>query len=109
MADDPHPSPQAFSDPWEARAFAMVKALQEGGVLTREEWAQALGREIRRGGDADETAASYRRHWLAALERVVVDKRLASGEALVTRRAAWQRAAQRTPHGEPIRLAAGDH
>ncbi len=38
-----------FREPWEARAFAMTLALHEKGLLDWPEWAQALGREIRRG------------------------------------------------------------
>ncbi len=100
----------AFREPWEAQAFAMAVALQRRGLFTWGEWADMLGAEIRRAqaaGDPD-TGATYYRHWLATLERMVVDKRVASPETLHQTRDAWGHAAARTPHGQPIVLAAGD-
>jgi hypothetical protein len=47
-------------------------------------------------------------HWLAALERVVADKRLSDHEELARYRDAWRRAADRTPHGTPIELEPQD-
>src|SRR5215475_5878151 len=65
-----------FREPWEAQAFAMVVALQERGLFTWNEWAETLGAEIKaaqQAGDPD-TGATYYRHWLAALERMVAAK-----------------------------------
>jgi len=58
-------------------------------------------------GDPDTGATCYR-HWLAALERIVAEKRVADAATLERYRAAWERAAERTPHGAPIELASGD-
>ncbi len=33
---------RVFAEPWEARAFAMVRALQDAGLLTPAEWTEAL-------------------------------------------------------------------
>jgi nitrile hydratase accessory protein len=99
-----------FAEPWEAQAFALAVALNERGLFTWPEWADALGREIERAraaGDPD-TGATYYRHWLAALERIVADKRLADAGTLAAYAEAWGRAAERTPHGTPIELAPGD-
>ena len=99
-----------FREPWEAQAFAMALALHERGVFTWNEWAQTLGEEIRRAqqaGDPD-TGETYYRHWLAALERLVAAKALASPETLARYRDAWDRAADRTPHGTPIDLTPED-
>ena len=93
----------AFAEPWEARAFAMVRALQDAGLLTSAEWTAALAAQ-------DSTAAgdtSYHQ-WLSALESVVATKNLASTDTLSARRAAWARAARRTPHGDPIELRPDD-
>ena len=95
-----------FDEPWQAQAFAMAVKLHERGVFTWKEWAAALSEEIRRAqeaGDPD-TGATYYRHWLAALERLVVEKGLGTAGALNERRDAWNRAARATPHGSPIRL-----
>ena len=61
----------------------------------------------RRRGDPD-TGDTYYRHWLAALERLVAEKGAADPAALARYRAAWQRAARRTPHGAPIALQPED-
>src|SRR5476649_682111 len=45
-----------FREPWEAQAFAMALALHARGLFTWTEWAQMLGKEIKRAqgsGDAD--------------------------------------------------------
>ena len=45
---------------------------------------------------------------LEALERAVVERGLTSEGELATLRAAWDRAAHRTPHGTPIELTDAD-
>lgn len=95
-----------FREPWEAQAFAMAVALRERGVFTASEWAETLGAEIKRAqtaGDPD-TGATYYRHWLAALERIVAAKGLSDRATLHRYSDAWSHAALRTPHGTPIEL-----
>ncbi|HEX5876990.1 MAG TPA: nitrile hydratase accessory protein, partial [Actinomycetota bacterium] len=46
--------------------------------------------------------------WLAALERLIADKRLSDPAELARYRDAWKRAADRTPHGTPIELEPQD-
>jgi nitrile hydratase accessory protein len=95
-----------FREPWEAQAFALAVQLQERGLFTWEEWAEALGAEIsaaKKGGDAD-LGDTYYRHWLSALERLVVAKGAASQTGLRETKEAWNRAAKATPHGQPIVL-----
>ena len=99
-----------FREPWEGQAFAMAVTLHRHGLFTASEWAAALGQEIKNAqaaGDPD-TGATYSRHWLNALERLVAEKQLASPDTLSRYRAAWARAAERTPHGAPITLAEED-
>ena len=99
-----------FREPWEAQAFAMALALHERGVFTWPEWAAALAEEIhsaQAAGDPD-LATTYYRHWLAALEKLVTAKGIASSDALTRYRDAWDHAADRTPHGTPIELSAED-
>lgn len=96
----------AFAAPWEAQAFAMTLALYERGLFTWKEWAAALAKEIslaQAAGDPDD-GSTYYRHWLAAIERLVAEKGVASEAALAERREAWERAAEATPHGAPILL-----
>jgi nitrile hydratase accessory protein len=99
-----------FREPWEAQAFAMALALHERGLFTWPEWAATLSGEIKRaqaGGDPD-TGETYYRHWLAALERLISAKGVATSEALHRYRDAWDHAADRTPHGLPIELKPED-
>ena len=58
-------------------------------------------------GDPD-TGDTYYRHWLAALERIVAEKGVATRDTLARTRDAWDHAAERTPHGEPIELTPED-
>jgi nitrile hydratase accessory protein len=96
--------PPAFAEPWEARAFAMVRTLRDAGVVSPAEWTDALGAQIA-GDGAGEV---HYRHWLAALEQVVTAKGLVSDDTLQRHRTAWAHAADRTPHGEPITLRPDD-
>jgi nitrile hydratase accessory protein len=99
-----------FREPWEAQAFSMALALHQRGLFTWTEWAATLAGEIKRAqatGDPD-TGETYYRHWLAALERLVADKGIASRDTLARYREAWDRAADRTPHGTPIQLLPDD-
>ncbi len=95
-----------FRAPWEAQAFAMAVALHQKGLFTWPEWAEALSAEIKAAqaaGDPD-TGETYYRHWLAALEKLVVAKGAASAMVLRETADAWDRAARATPHGQPIVL-----
>ena len=96
-----------FNEAWEAQAFAMVVALHEAGLFHWSEWTAALSREIAaapRSSDHDPDD-SYYCHWLNVLESLVVEKGAASRAGLASLKAAWARAAEATPHGEPILLA----
>ena len=95
-----------FREPWEAQAFALAVQLQERGVFTWDEWAEALGAEIsaaQQAGDPD-LGDTYYRHWLRTLERLVVAKGATSEAGLQDTKKAWERAAKATPHGQPIVL-----
>jgi len=95
-----------FREPWEAQAFAMTLGLFRQGLFTWQEWTAALVAEIGRAqaaGDPD-TGETYYLHWLAALERIVAEKGITDAATLGRYRDAWRRAADRTPHGEPILL-----
>ena len=99
-----------FREPWEAQAFAMTQALQQRGLFTPAEWSAALGAEIARAqaaGDPD-TGGTYYRHWMAALEKLIAEKGVTDNATLDRYRNAWDHAADRTPHGQPIELKPED-
>ena len=99
-----------FREPWEAQAFALTLSLYDRGLFVWPEWAAILGDEIRKAqaaGDPD-TGETYYRHWLAALERIVAEKGVATADTMHRYRDAWDHAADRTPHGDPIELKPED-
>ena len=99
-----------FREPWEAQAFGMALALYERGLFTWDEWAQALSAQIRAAqaqGDPD-LGNTYYHHWLAAIEALVSAKGISSPEELCRYQQAWDHAADRVPHGQPIELCERD-
>jgi nitrile hydratase accessory protein len=99
-----------FREPWETQAFAMALALHDKGLFEWAEWAVELGATIKAAqaaGDPD-TGDTYYRHWLATLERMIAKKAVTTKDDLVSYRNAWERAAARTPHGQPIELQKAD-
>ena len=84
--------------------------LHRQGLFTWPEWAAVLTDEIKRAqaaGDPDR-GDTYYRHWLCALERIVAEKGVTDAATLTRYRTAWRRAADRTPHGQPIELNESD-
>lgn len=77
----------SFTEPWEAEVQALAVLLLE--------WKDVSGK------------TDYL-ELLDTLERVVVERGLTSGAELSDLRAAWDRAAHRTPHGTPIELTESD-
>jgi nitrile hydratase accessory protein len=99
-----------FKEPWEAHAFAIVLTLHQRGLFTWQEWAGALAAQVaaaQAAGDAD-LGDTYYRHWLLALESLVVQKGASCAAELVRYQQAWDHAADRTPHGQPIDLLPAD-
>jgi nitrile hydratase accessory protein len=103
VADEP-----AFAAPWEAQAFALAVHLHEKGLFSWAEWAETLSSEINRAqklGDPDD-GRTYYRHWLNALERLVIAKGVTSTGMLGIMKERWDEAARATPHGMPVVLSA---
>lgn len=86
-----------FAEPWQASAFAMAVALHERGLFSWNEWAEALGAEVKSGDP-------YYDCWLRALEGLVSRTGAASQREMEETAASWRRAAQATPHGQPVLL-----
>lgn len=100
-----------FAEPWQAHAFAMVVTLHQRGMFSWREWADTLAAQISKAqaaGDADR-GDTYYAHWLAALETLVAAKGASSAAELARTARAWDKAADRTPHGQPIELRQGDY
>jgi nitrile hydratase accessory protein len=95
-----------FAEPWQAQAFALAVRLSAQGHFTWSEWADALAAELEAAaarGEPDD-GSRYYAHWLAALEQLVTQKKLAERAALEERKEAWAEAYRHTPHGQPVKL-----
>jgi nitrile hydratase accessory protein len=99
-----------FAEPWQAQAFALAVKLSEQGHFSWSEWAETLGAELKAATDRGEPddGSRYYKHWLAALERLVVEKGLSDREAMRERKEAWTEAYLHTPHGKPVELNGSD-
>ena len=96
----------AFSEPWEAQAFAIVVALSDRGYFSWEEWSNTLAEVISRaeaeGGPSD--GSDYYVNWVTALEQILKHKNLADALSLASLKAEWEEAYKLTPHGKPVSL-----
>ncbi len=117
MLRDGNAAPDAaFSEPWMARAFALVLALSEKGLFTLKEFQAALietvGRHEKAGCIAAET--DYYTRWLEALTMLLRGRHLLSDDVLdvtehavvaaATARKAHQHQTSRNPDGS-LRIA----
>lgn len=100
------PVPPPFAAPWQAHAFALTLALHERGVFSWPQWTAALAAAIARAqarGEPDD-GSTYYQHWLDALETLLLARGMADAATLHALEHAWEDAAARTPHGQPIEL-----
>jgi nitrile hydratase accessory protein len=70
-----------FTAPWQGRAFGMAVALRQRGRFAWRDFQEGLEREIGAAGP-DDDALRYYEHWLAALERLAIDRGLVDGDEL---------------------------
>ena len=101
----------AFAEPWQAQAFAMAVRLSAQGHFTWKEWAAALAEELAAAADRGEPddGSRYYQHWLGALERLAIEKRLTDSRELSARKMEWADAYRHTPHGKPVELRKARH
>jgi nitrile hydratase accessory protein len=95
-----------FEEPWQAQAFALAVRLSAQGHFSWNEWTDALASELTAAVERDEAddGSEYYHHWVAALEKLVASKGLASEADLYERKEAWADAYRHTPHGRPVEL-----
>ena len=102
----PGAAEKVFAEPWQAQAFAIAVRLSDAGEFSWKEWTEILGREIQSACElhgADD-GSRYYELWLAALERMAIEKGLVNAVELSGRKAAWVDAYLTTPHGHPVHL-----
>ena len=77
-----------FHDPWERRVFALAVALCEQGTYPWDDFRDRLIAEVAAADQADSTEAdhsarpSYYESWLAAFEKLLIDKGICTSEQL---------------------------
>ena len=92
-----------FAEPWHATAFALTVHLHQKGLFEWAEWAETLSLEVKKPGRAAD-GSDYFDAWVEALSGLLASKGVADAAGLVELQKSWQRAAEATPHGTPIRL-----
>jgi nitrile hydratase accessory protein len=99
--------PPGFREPWQAQAFTLVVELAGKGLFDWPEWVARFSAEIREKPQlpGEDSESAYYRQWLAALEKIVVERRACAPEEIDQRQAEWRQAYFHTPHGHPVELA----
>ncbi|MGE6740794.1 nitrile hydratase accessory protein [Allorhizobium pseudoryzae] len=93
-----------FAEPWQAQAFGLTVHLHEQGLFSWGEWAAHLSHEVHRKERAAD-GSDYFEAWVAALSHLLAEKGVADEASVSALQESWQRAAEATPHGQPIELA----
>lgn len=86
-----------FPGQWQARAFALAVELDAAGVVAWADFSAALSVALTREDD-------YWRAWAQALTAVIDTAGIASPARVGEVADLWEQAAERTPHGQPVRL-----
>ncbi len=76
------PAQLGFEHPWEIRAFAMAVTAHNHLGFDWSRFQAALIASIQQWESVDDTPWSYYQHWVAALEAVLTDHGVLSGEAV---------------------------
>lgn len=105
--EDPLAPPEpVFDEPWQAQALALADSMVQAGHFTKTAWADALGAALKsaeREG-APDTLETYYIVVLNALETLSESSAGIAAETRLQRRADWEAAYRRTPHGKPVTL-----
>ena len=98
MNDEP-----SFDAAWQVEALAMANALIEAGVISANDWSEGLGQKLREDGVSDDVTGYYRAV-LRNLEALLDQPELIPEAEQSSRKAEWEAAYLRTPHGKPVCL-----
>ena len=95
-----------FEEPWQAKAFALAVQLSAQGLFTWPEWTRTFVEIARQNAGAPDIseATLYWRNWVAALERLIIEKGHGAPERVEALATAWRDAFATTPHGKPVIL-----
>ena len=93
-----------FAEPWHAEAFAIVVHLHARGLFNWAEWAEALSAKLHQPGRCAD-GSDYFDGWVEALTGLLESRGVADAATIAKLQRSWQRAADATPHGQPIELS----
>ncbi|RVT82616.1 nitrile hydratase accessory protein [Rhodobacteraceae bacterium CCMM004] len=92
-----------MSEAWHLQAHALAEALKAEGRIDPGAFSSALSTALTQMPDDD---AGYWTAYLATLERLTAPVPGLDPATVATRKAAWEDAYRRTPHGRPVTLEA---
>ncbi len=107
IPDDPlRPAEPAFEAAWQAEALALADSLVKAGVFSAPEWSDCLGTRLREAeaAGAPDTLDTYYKAVLETVEALSAARADISKADQAKRRAEWEAAYLRTPHGQPVTL-----
>lgn len=115
MADDLAIDPRwldngpAFSEPWQAEAFALTMQLSRAGHFTWAEWVAAFSSEITASPqeECEDVNTAYYRQWMQALEKIVGYRGMATDDEVADYQEHWRRSYFHTEHGKPVEFRKG--
>lgn len=100
-------APDSFDAPWQVEAYAIGQVLITAGLIPANDWATTLGAMIQQSldGGAPDNLDTYYAAVAEALDETLGRQGIFSDGEVETRIQAWRSAYERTPHGQPVKLA----
>jgi nitrile hydratase accessory protein len=100
------PPGKVFEEPWQAHALAIADNLVLRGKVSPNDWANRLGKALREAeaNNEPDNLTTYYKAVVKALEETLETFEGISAVTLSKRRAEWEAAYLRTPHGKPVEL-----
>lgn len=99
----------AFDEPWQAEVLAIADTLVQNGMFSASAWSDALGEALQQAqsNGASDNQETYYQCVLNALEGLVASHSEIDQQAMAGKRKDWEQAYLSTPHGQPVKLKAG--
>ncbi|WP_368518142.1 nitrile hydratase accessory protein [Rhizobium sp.] len=99
----------AFSEPWQAEAFALTMQLSRAGHFTWAEWVETFSSEIKASPqhDDEDVNTAYYRQWMQALEKIVAGRGMTTDAEVADYQEHWKRSYFHTEHGKPVEFRKG--
>lgn len=76
-----------FHEPWEGRAFGMALVLHDEGTYPWDEFRDRLIAEVNSTNCKSGVQPDYYEHWLAAFEKLLIDKGILTAQEFESRKA----------------------